>query len=347
MSLVVLAAVWCAGDCAAAQPPGDACVSLAGQPIRWIVPSRPGGGYDAYSRLMQPFLEQRLDVRIIMENRPEAGGIVAALAIRDAEADGKTLGIINTPGLMTASMVGDGTAPDPTRDLTVLGRVMDIQYVVFTGRDSGISSASELLSIARERPILVGVRDSGSSSFFSVPVTASLLGFEYALVTGYVGNAARTLAAIRGEVDIVVHNFDSAKRYVNSGELIPLLQVTGRPISQDGMVPGLESLARQQAGVSGITPEQAEHDAAALNDIVSTGRLIVAPRKLSEPLTACLAAALTDVLQSDEFLAAARRAGLSIAALDRESAQKNLDRAALEMPRFAPMLRAALDQARQ
>ena len=43
--------------------------------------------------------------------------------------------------------------------------------------------------------IMTGVRDAGSASFYAVPVAAELLGFRYELVTGYVGSAARTLAA--------------------------------------------------------------------------------------------------------------------------------------------------------
>ena len=45
------------------------CPSLTNKTIRWVVPNKPGGGYDAYSRLLQPFMEQQLDVRIVMENR--------------------------------------------------------------------------------------------------------------------------------------------------------------------------------------------------------------------------------------------------------------------------------------
>lgn len=329
------------------QPPADVCASLSGKTIRWVVPSKPGGGYDAYSRLIQPFLEQHLDVRIRMENRSEAGGIVAALSVRDAEADGTTMGIINAPGLLTASIVGNGRAPDPGRDFTVLGRVMDIQYVVYTGRTSGISSIAELLDIARNRPILIGVRDSGSSSFFAVPVMASLLGMDHALVTGYVGTAARTLAAIRGEVDIVVLNYDSSRRYLNSGELIPLLQVTGVPVNHHGILPGLSDLARLRAESTGRTPEQAELESDALNRVISAGRIVVAPHGLPEPLAACLGDVLMDVLQSHGFRMAARRAELSIAPLDRASARRSIETAAREIVRFDPLLRAALEQVRQ
>ena len=71
--------------------PAGPCRELAGATLRWIVTSAPGGGYDTYSRLLEPHLERELGARIQIENRPGAGGIVGAMAIRDAPADGRTL----------------------------------------------------------------------------------------------------------------------------------------------------------------------------------------------------------------------------------------------------------------
>ena len=63
----------------------------------------------------------------------------------------------------------------------------------------GFSDMNGLLAAAQIRSIVFGVRDLGSASFYAVPVTASLLGLDYALVSGYVGTASRVLAVIRGE----------------------------------------------------------------------------------------------------------------------------------------------------
>ncbi|MCU0989769.1 MAG: tripartite tricarboxylate transporter substrate-binding protein, partial [Xanthomonadales bacterium] len=186
------------------------------------MPTRPGGGYDAYSRLLQPFLERALSARIVIENRPEAGGIVGALAIRDAAPDGRTLGIINASGLLAARAGDAGRAPDPASDFTVLASIVSNHVVLFSGRDSGIADVASLLRVAQTRPIVAGVRDAGSSSFYALPIAAALLGFDYELVTGYVGSASRTLAVMRGEVDIVVATFDSVQGPVRDGELVPL-----------------------------------------------------------------------------------------------------------------------------
>jgi tripartite-type tricarboxylate transporter receptor subunit TctC len=255
-------------------------------------------------------------------------------------------------------MMADSPAPDPLTEFTILGRVISNHVVMLTGRDSGISDIDELLRSSLTRPILVGVRDAGSASFIAVPVTASLIGMKFSLVTGYVGNATRALAAIRGEVDIVLHHFDSARRYVDAGELIPLLQLTEPYNGTQGkssdmslagvpVLAGSAGLARQRATTTGRTPDQAEREASALASIIGAGRLIVAPPGLPEPLAACLSSVLGEVLNSTDLLTAADRVHLSIAFADRETAYNDLLTGAGEMSKFAPLVRATIEQVRQ
>jgi tripartite-type tricarboxylate transporter receptor subunit TctC len=325
------------------------CPALAGETIRWIVTTRPGGGYDAYSRLLQPYLEQALSARIVIENRPEAGGLVGAMAIRDARADGRTLGIINASGLLAANAVEDSRAPDPATDFTILASVVSNHIVLFTGRDSGIADIDALLGLSTQRPIVAGVRDAGSTSFYSLPVLASLLGFDYELVTGYVGSAARTLAVMRGEVDVVVGHLDSLQGQVQAGELLPLLQLTDSAASgaTAPRLAGADGLARQRAAATGRDPEQAVEESAALAALVGAGRLVVAPAGLPEELAGCLDAVFLRVLGSAEFAAAARRARLGVEPLDAGAARAQLADAVRALARFEPLVRAAIEQARQ
>ena len=325
------------------------CAPLEGATIRWVVPSRPGGGYDAYSRLLQPFLEQSLGVQTRIENHPEAGGVVGAQVIRDAAPDGKTLGLINASGLLAARAIEDDPAPDPTVDFTILGQVVSNQVVVFTGTATGFRDINDLLIAAQSRPIVVGVRDAGSTSLYSVPVTAELLGIEYALVSGYVGSAARTMALIRGEVDIIVGNFDSLKGQVRVGELIPLLQLTAL-VDDELDIPqlgGPEGLARHRAGVTGRTPQQAEQAASDLAVIVGAGRLVVAPQDLPAGLSDCLDTELGKILQSAKLLQAADRAHLSIEYQNSASAHQNLMAGARGVDQFRDLISAAIRRARE
>jgi tripartite-type tricarboxylate transporter receptor subunit TctC len=325
------------------------CAGLEGDTIRWIVPSHAGGGYDAYSRLLQPFLEERLRARLIIENRPEAGGIVGASQLRDAAPDGATLGLINASGLLAVHALEDSRAPDPLTDFSLIGRVVSNHAVLFTGRDSGFSDIHALLEASRNRPVVVAVRDAGSVSMFSIPVTASLLGMPYELVGGYSGSASRTLALIRGEADIALSHLDSVESQMESGELVPLLRISGPATILPGIpaLGGPDGLAVRRAAYGGRSPSEAREAADELAALIGAGRVVVAPAGLPASLHACLEQELSVVLAASKLKAAAQRAGLSLEPAGRAETRVDLLAGARSAERFRGLIRAAVAETRE
>ncbi|MEO8225713.1 MAG: hypothetical protein ABI661_12985, partial [Gammaproteobacteria bacterium] len=236
--------------------------------------------------------------------------------------------------------------------------VLSNHTVMLTGRDSGIDSLDALLRRSAQRPIGIGVRDAGSASIFAIPVVAALLGMDYVLVTGYVGNTARALAAIRGEVDLLLQNLDSSQRFIEDGELRPLLVVAGaktgvgsgpdeRLLAGVPVLGGETGVAQQRASQAGKSRDQALKQARALTVLIGAGRLVVGPRALPEDLRGCLEAGLDTVFRSPELRAAARRAKLGIEPADPVRARADILRATEAMTELAPLVRAAMQRARQ
>src|SRR5215470_3264579 len=65
--------------------------------ITYIVATGPGGGYDAYGRLVARFMQKYLPgSRVIVRNVPGAGHIVGANTLYTARPDGLTIGTFNT-----------------------------------------------------------------------------------------------------------------------------------------------------------------------------------------------------------------------------------------------------------
>lgn len=338
------------------QAAAAACRALNGTTVRLVVPNSAGGGYDAYARLLQPFLERELGATVLVENRSGAGGLVGAAAIRDAAPNGRTIGIINASGLLAAGL--DQKAPHPANDFTVIARLLSNQTVLVTGGNSGIKSLDDLLRLSAKRPIVTGVRDAGSASLFIVPVVASLLGMRYELVTGYDGNSARALAAVRGEVDLLMQNLDSMQRFIVEGELRPLLKVgdgesKGTVGPNQALLTGVPSLggkngiAAQRARYTGRTPQQAAEEARLLVALIDAGRLIVAPKALPDGTRQCLETAVGNVLASAEFRRAATRAKLTIEPATAAQARADVANASVAVNRFAPLVKAAMQQAQQ
>ena len=183
-----------------------------------------------------------------------------------------------------------------------------------------------------------------------MPVVASLIGLNYAPVTGYVGSTNRVLAAIRGEIDVIIQNFDSVKTYVDSEELLPLLDVTGTGAGFTIPVPALggpSGLAAEVAIENDRPAEEALRKAAALSAIISAGRLVVAPTGLPPRLETCLQTQLMALLNSDEFMDAASQAGLAIDASDPDSARSDLKVARSSLAEFTRLVQMQIGQARQ
>lgn len=76
---------------AATSAVGSVAWASSGQPIRILVGFPPGGGSDAIARLLADKLKDELGMTVLVENRPGAGGQIAAQLLKASPADGHTL----------------------------------------------------------------------------------------------------------------------------------------------------------------------------------------------------------------------------------------------------------------
>ena len=258
--------------------------------VRFIVPNSPGGGYDTYARLIAPYYAATIGATVVVENHEGAGGLIGGNAIKNAEPDGTTIGIINAPGLMMAYLTEETNAPNPAEDYTVLARVVKSEQAWLTGAQSKITNMSDLWETSSERPIVFGIRDVGSLSFLNTVIGSQLLEIPYRIVAGYPGSRESTMAAIRGEVDLVAHTFESILDRVESGDLRPLLQTSNRPISDMSKLEGVpvlggsKGVAAKRAEALGRDPARAVEDANALAALIGAGRLLAQIKCMGAPI---------------------------------------------------------------
>jgi tripartite-type tricarboxylate transporter receptor subunit TctC len=305
------------------------CPAVAGRRVRWIVPNAAGGGLDTESRLIAPFLAGELGAEVLVANIQGAGGILGAQAIANAAPDGLTLGLVNAAGLLVAAMTDQPRAPDPAKDLAVLGRVSRSWHLWAAGSSSPFRSIEDVL--AARRPVVFGIQEVGSPNFVSIAVTASLLSLDTEMVAGFAGTRSASLAALRGEVDMVSFNFDTISDLVAAGDLRPLLQVSDGPIADHAALRGVPCLAGdagwavRRAREGGRDATEAAAAARALVEVMAAGRIVAAPPGLEEGVFRCLEEGLhaalvnpalrqaagrtLDVARAEAALAAVRAAG--------------------------------------
>ncbi len=327
-----------------------ACPPVVGRKIRWIVPNAAGGGYDAESRLIEPFLEAALGAEIAVDNVPGAGGILGARAIAAATPNGLTMGMVGAPGLLLAAMTGRQEAPDPATGLSILARVGRSWHVWATGAKSGLDSMEAVLEASRSRRLLFAINEVGSANFASITVTASLLGMDVDLVAGFGGTRAATMAAIRGDVDLVCFDFETIRDLVQAGELRPVLQVSASPIATHPsladarLLGGVDGEALRAARAAGRDGTETHALAEALFALMGSGRLVAAPPGLAPDTFECLSRAVGETLRSEALRRVALRP-LDVAS--GPDALAGVRAAAAAVPRLLPIVNGALLRVRQ
>jgi len=328
------------------------CRQLAGKRMRWIVPNAVGGGFDAESRLIKPFFEAKTGAQIVIENMPGAGGLVGAKTIMAAVADGLTLGMVSAPGLLASAFTGEADVPMPATDFTILGRVARSWQVWATGARSPFHAIEDVLQAAEKRPLVFAINEVGSANFVAITVSAFLLGARVEMVAGYSGNRSASLAAVRGEVDLVCFNFDTILDMIVGGDLRPLLQLSAERISAHACLEGVpllcgeKGLAARQAAKLGKAIQEAVADARGLTDLIGAGRLVVAPPRLEAQLFQCLAKYLHETLTDPAFQAAAARMNRSLDPASADVARNEILTAAEKVKKFTPLIRKSMQQVR-
>ena len=108
ISAVIAACAICAGNASAQSYPS--------RPIRWVAPFPPGGTTDIVARIVAEKLTEALGQQVTLDNRPGAGGNIAAEFVVKAPADGYTL-LTGFPGLAINPSLYAKMNYDPLKDL--------------------------------------------------------------------------------------------------------------------------------------------------------------------------------------------------------------------------------------
>jgi len=329
------------------------CDVMRDQRLHWIVPFSPGGGYDTYSRLIAPHLAAKIGAVINVENVSGAGGTIGALRIQKARPDGRTLGLLNAPGLLTASLAGTTKVPNPIEDFTILGRVVRSRTVWVAKAGSELKGMDGIFRAAAKRPLLCASTEAGSTNFVCVAVASAILDIPVDHLAGFPGTRQTTLALIRGEVDFVSHTFESALDRIESGDLKVILQISDKPISDHPSLQGVpllggaSGIAAQRAMTAGRDRAKAINQTKALVSLIGAGRLVAAPPDLPSTIFECLERGVYAALTDPQFQHQAAKARRTLDIARAEEARMVLAEAGDSAEAFAAIVRRSIDRMRQ
>ncbi|MBT9512883.1 MAG: tripartite tricarboxylate transporter substrate binding protein [Acidovorax sp.] len=189
------------------------------KPLRIVVPFAAGGVGDLTARAVATGLAARLGQPVVIDNRPGAGGVVAADAVARAEPDGHTLFLMSNGTAVTASLF-KALPYDTLADFTPISTLGVFDIAVLVPADSPHRTLGQLLAHARAHPgrLNIGSINTGSTQHLAAELFKSSAAID-AQVVPFNGTPA-LITALRGrQVDMGVEILGPALPQVRAGAL--------------------------------------------------------------------------------------------------------------------------------
>lgn len=196
-SLLVLMTLALAGP-----GPADAQPAYPTRPVRILVPYGPGGVADTTARLLAQKLNERLRQPFIIENRPGAGGILAAQAGATAAPDGYTLTLTGNGTAISKSLFK--TLPyDVLRDFASVSVMAWLDLTIATKADGPLKTVKDIVDAAKKNPgkLNFGTIAPGSTQNLSAELFRLTGGIKATIVT-FRTTPDLITAILRGDIDV-------------------------------------------------------------------------------------------------------------------------------------------------
>jgi tripartite-type tricarboxylate transporter receptor subunit TctC len=204
---------------ALAAAPAFAQDAFPDKPVRFVVPFPPGGGTDAFARVVGAKLAEIWGQQVVVDNRAGAqGNIGTALGAR-AAPDGYTITLAHQGALtINPHLYATGTGFDTLRDFAAVSRGMETAAVLVVHPSVPANTMQELAQLAAQRP--------GVLTFASTASLQQLLGELFKLTTGtnivhvpYKGAGPAVNDLLAGNVNMMFANPTSTVPQVKAGKL--------------------------------------------------------------------------------------------------------------------------------
>jgi tripartite-type tricarboxylate transporter receptor subunit TctC len=255
--LVVLAVLACPAQRALAQ-----AVDYPNRPVTFVVPFAPGGVTSLFARLLGQKLEQRLGKPFIVENRPGAGGVTAAVAVAQAAPDGHTLIMASSTMLAINVTVRKNLPYDPRRDLTPVALLARVPFVLVVNPSLPIQSVADLVKLAKDKPgqLSFGTPGPGTFHHLNGEMFKHLFGLDIVHVP-YKGSAPALNDLVGGHIQMMFCDVPPALPLVQAGKVKALGVTTAQRVQA---LAGVAPLA--EVGVPG-------YDTASWHTVTTTGNV--------------------------------------------------------------------------
>ncbi len=244
--------------------PLSAGMAQANKPITLIVGASPGGTTDRVARGIAQEMSDLLKQTVIVENKPGAGGNIAADTVARSSKDGDTLLVSFTSFSVNASLYKK-LPFDPKKDFTPISLLAEVPSVLVARKDFPANNVAELIALAKKKPgeYSFAVGGIGSSLHMATASFQMDAGIE-GLTVPYKGTAPAVQDLIGGQVDLMFASVENVLPLVGSDRIKFLGVTSTQPMKQfagvppiSNTLPGFTSKAWfGMFGPAGMSPER-------------------------------------------------------------------------------------------
>jgi tripartite-type tricarboxylate transporter receptor subunit TctC len=133
-------------------------------PVKIVVGFPPGGSSDITARIVAEKMQALLGVPVIVENKPGAGGRIAAQAVKEAAPDGSTLMVAPFAVMVVQPAVFRSIPYDTTKDFTPIGNLVTFPLALAAGPATPATDLKELIAWLRANPAQGNYGSPGAGS---------------------------------------------------------------------------------------------------------------------------------------------------------------------------------------
>lgn len=206
------------------------------KPVTLVLGFPPGGALDTVARALADEMGKTLGQKVIIDNKPGAGGNIATTAVLNAPADGYML-LLAAINLATAPALS-GVRYKPKTDLAMVSQITSVPVLMLAAGKSRLNTPADVIAESRRTDggLKMASGGIGTSGHLAIELLARSQKMPF-LHVPYKGGAAASMALIGGEVDV---NFDlgsgSLKSFLDAGTVKALA------VMQDARVASLPNV---------------------------------------------------------------------------------------------------------
>lgn len=199
--------------------------------IKIVVPFGPGGIADLTIRVVAQKMSESMKQAVIVDNRPGAGGIVAADAVAKAYPDGYTLLLISNGTAVSAGLF-KRLPYDTLNDFAPISTLGFFDLAIISNNKTPFRNVGELIAFAKANPnkLNIGTINRGSTQNLAAELFTTVAGMD-ALIVPYKNTPDVVTAVTTGELDVAVEILGPTLPQIRSGNVRALAVTSNKRFS--------------------------------------------------------------------------------------------------------------------